>query len=183
MKLVTSNDPSFVQDIVKQAKISYQKDKNVSAALDVLTKLRGIGPATASLLLAVLDPDDVPFFGDEVFYWLCCDGETLPIKYNAKEYKELNEHSKKLAKRLGVKAVEIERVAYVLMKQPDATLVKDEPSKKKDTKPTPQKSKSGVATKSRAAVSEKTSAKRKDRSGDDTAQGPPVRRSRRGQGI
>ena len=33
--------------------------------------LRGVGPATASLVLSVAFPMDVPFFGDEVFEWLC----------------------------------------------------------------------------------------------------------------
>ncbi|EON98563.1 hypothetical protein UCRPA7_5938 [Phaeoacremonium minimum UCRPA7] len=183
MKLVSSNDSSFVQDTIKQARISYQKDKDVSAALAILTKLKGIGPATASLLLAILDPEHVPFFGDEVFYWLCCDGKVLPIKYNAKEYKELNEHSRKLAKRLGVKAIDIEQVAYVLMKQPGETPVKDEAPKEKDTKAAGHKATAKPASKSQAAVPAKTAAKRKQRSEDDTDQEPSVRRSRRGQRV
>ena len=182
MKLVSSNEPSFAQETVEKAKIGYQKDQNVTTALDVLTKLKGIGPATASLLLAVLDPEHVTFFADEVFYWLCCDGKQLPIKYNAKEYKDLNERSQKLAKRLNVKAVDIERVAYVLLKQQDVTPVKSEMPKDKDTK-TIHTAKAETTRKSRTDAPGKASAKRKQRSDDVADEVTPVRRSKRGQRV
>lgn len=115
MKLVSSNDETFVEDTINNALDVYKKPSDSPAALDVLTKLKGIGPATASLLLAVHDPESVIFFADEAFYWLCCDGKRDPIKYNAKEYKELSEMARVLAKRLQVTAVDLERVAYALM--------------------------------------------------------------------
>ncbi|KUI58695.1 hypothetical protein VP1G_05983 [Cytospora mali] len=115
MKLVSSNDESFVEDTIKNALVLYKKPSDTPAALDVLTKLKGIGPATASLLLAVHDPENVIFFSDEAFYWLCRDGKRESIKYNAKEYKELSEKARDLTKRLNVSAVDVERVAYVLM--------------------------------------------------------------------
>lgn len=48
---------------------------------------------------------------------LCCNGSKGPIKYNAKEYIALTENAQVVAKRLGVRAVDVERVAFVLMRQ------------------------------------------------------------------
>jgi hypothetical protein len=125
MKLVSSNDAEGVKQTVQEALATYRKDKDASAAVNVLIKLKGIGPATASLLLAVHAPDDVTFFSDEAFYWLCCDGKIAPIKYNAKEYRELDVEASKLAKRLSVRAVDVEKVAFVIMRQDDDGTTKD----------------------------------------------------------
>lgn len=122
MKLVTSNDQAFVRNMAETALDIYSKSSDTSAAVDALTKLKGIGPATASLLLAVHDPQNIIFFADEAFYWLCSHGKRDHIKYNAKEYKELHENSQKLARRLGVKAIDIERVAYVLLNEPASSM-------------------------------------------------------------
>ncbi|RGP70328.1 hypothetical protein FLONG3_7506 [Fusarium longipes] len=119
MKLVSSNDPNTARDVIKQSIEVYNKEADTGAALDVLTKLRGIGPATASLLLAVHDASRVIFFADEAFWWLCCSGKQIPIKYNAKEYRMLCSEVDNLRNRLDVKASDIEKVAYVLIKQPD----------------------------------------------------------------
>ncbi len=117
MKLVSSNDPSAAQSTIRKAVTAYRAKGDVSAALAALTELRGIGPATASLLLAVHDPTHVVFFGDEIFYWLCCGGRKDPIKYTSKEYEILNTRAGLLAARLGVQAVDIERVAFVLIRE------------------------------------------------------------------
>lgn len=147
MKLVSSNDQISAEETVKESLEVYEEKANAAAAVDVLTKLKGIGPATASLLLAVHDPDNVIFFADEAFYWLCNNGRKDSIKYNAKEYKELSQKAQNLAKRLGVKAVDIERVAYVLMNQDTLTTTTTKPPKKPvvkvpvESKPTPPKRK------------------------------------------
>jgi hypothetical protein len=94
----------------------------VLAALKKLTELKGIGPATASLLLSVGKPDEVPFFSDELFRWCVWDEEGSPggwqrkIKYNVKEYEQLVEGVRALRERLGGKviAVDVEKVAWVL---------------------------------------------------------------------
>ena len=116
MKLVSSNDPVLVENTVREAMSAYE-EHDAAAALKYFTKLKGIGPATASLLLAVHDPKRVIFFADEAFYWLCCDGRKDPIKYNAKEYEALSENALALCQRLGVAAVDVERVAFVLLRQ------------------------------------------------------------------
>ncbi|KAI1090208.1 DUF1479-domain-containing protein [Rostrohypoxylon terebratum] len=116
MKLVSSNDEGFVKSTIQEAIEKYRENSDAPKALVAISKLKGIGPATASLLLSVYDPDNVIFFSDEVFYWLCCDGKVSPIKYNAKEYQELSSAAQSLIQRLGTSAVDVERVAYVLMK-------------------------------------------------------------------
>ncbi|KAM7206769.1 Protein of unknown function (DUF1479) domain containing protein [Rhypophila sp. PSN 637] len=117
MNLVSSNDPKTVKETIQKAVKAYQDKSDVSTALGILTQLKGIGPATASLLLAVHDEENVIFFADEAFYWLCCGGSKGPIKYNLKEYMTLHDRAQAVSERLGVKAVDVERVAFVLMRQ------------------------------------------------------------------
>lgn len=151
MKLVSSNDPDLVQSTVQDAIKQYRDKSDVSGALAILTKLKGIGPATASLLLAVHDPDHVIFFADEAFYWLCGDGKKVPLKYNVKEYNSLCEASRKLSQRLGAKAIDIERVAFVLMRQESGDVaaasatLDPEPPVSSVAKVTPPKSKRKAA--------------------------------------
>ncbi|KAI2471334.1 DUF1479-domain-containing protein [Annulohypoxylon bovei var. microspora] len=137
MKLVSSNDETLVERTIREATEKYWENSDASKALVIISKLRGIGPATASLLLSVYDPDNVIFFSDEAFYWLCCDGQTSPIKYNAKEYQELSAAAQSLIQRLGTSAVDIERVAYVLMKDDvsEMTSLDDKIAPTSDAKP------------------------------------------------
>lgn len=116
MKLVSQNDPSTASKTVKEAVSAYAENKDATKAIEALSQLRGIGPATASLLLAVHDSAKVIFFADEAYWWLCCGGRKDSIKYNIKEYQSLERAMKLLAARLGVEAVDIEHVAFVLMK-------------------------------------------------------------------
>ncbi|KAM7207733.1 Protein of unknown function (DUF1479) domain containing protein [Naviculisporaceae sp. PSN 640] len=137
MKLVSSNDPKAVKETVQKAVNAYQDKSDVSTALGILTQLKGIGPATASLLLAVHDEENVVFFADEAFYWLCNGGSQGPIKYNLKEYIALQERAQSVIKRLGVKAVDVERVAFVLMRGQNDGIPKtaEEKSLKQEDKP------------------------------------------------
>lgn len=175
MKNVTSNDPSFVRDTIKEAMDVYRKSSDVSASVAVFTKLKGIGPATASLLLAVHDPASVIFFSDEAFYWLCCGGKKDSIKYNPKEYKQLNSRAQSLVSRLGVSAVDVEKVAFVTMKSGEGI---SKPPTKED-KAMPQSSKS----KETRVVPEKSvqPAKRKQKPADEDDTSSAVRRSKRGR--
>ncbi|KAL7782149.1 hypothetical protein V8C43DRAFT_296621 [Trichoderma afarasin] len=116
MSLVSSNPPSASQTIQFAIKF-YSSSKDIGSGVRLLSELKGVGPATASLLLSVHDPERVIFFSDEAFYWLCCEGKKAPIKYNPKEYLALRTEAEALAKRLDVSAMDIEKVAYVLMKK------------------------------------------------------------------
>jgi len=91
----------------------------MSSTIKTLTKLKGIGPATASLLLSVHDAESVVFFSDEIYRWLCCDGRDSTIKYNLKEYQDLVLKSHEVISRLKVDARDVEKVAFVLVRAED----------------------------------------------------------------
>lgn len=124
-KLVDQNSENDIRSNTTTAFESFALDprNNIKSSLTTLTQLKGIGPATASLLLSVLDPERAPFFSDELFRWSMYEEKTgkgwdRKIKYNPKEYLELFEKIQRVLKRLGsVKAVDLERVAYVLGKR------------------------------------------------------------------
>jgi len=44
------------------------------ACLEELTKLKGVGPATASAIMSMLNPQEEPFFSDELSGWLWARG-------------------------------------------------------------------------------------------------------------
>jgi hypothetical protein len=169
MKLVSSNDGKLVEESIQQAMAQYWSDKNITRAMDGIAKLKGIGPATASLLLSVHDPEQVIFFSDEAFWWLCCGGQKSPIKYNAKEYQQLNVATHKIAERLQVGATDIEKAAYVIMN--------DGPSQLSSTSE-PRSKPSKVKSKSSNEALPKAPAKRKGSSVLDT-DNKPLRRSQR----
>ena len=122
MNLVKQNSTDTVQETTRSA----FSEPDPMKAVKTLTALRGIGPATASLLLSVRQPNTVPFFSDELFRWSqwdvvgkkgAGDGWDRKIKYNVGEYKALLESVGVLRERLGVWAVDAEKVAYVLGKE------------------------------------------------------------------
>ncbi|RAL00302.1 uncharacterized protein BO80DRAFT_357049 [Aspergillus ibericus CBS 121593] len=112
-------------------------------ALDLLVKpLRGVGVATASLILSLAAPagggGGVPFYSDDVYLWVCL-GESAPqvggvaeervhrgiykrvngelnVRYDAKEYRALWEGVQGLRKGLGgsCSGLEVEKVALVV---------------------------------------------------------------------
>jgi len=119
--LVQQNSAEDVEDATRGAYKNYGSTP-LNNTMTTLTKLKGIGPATASLLLAVYTTK-APFFSDELYRWAFFEsgdkkghGWDRPIKYNAKEYLALFERVQQLSDRLQVKTVEAEKVAYVLGK-------------------------------------------------------------------
>jgi hypothetical protein len=73
-------------------------------------------------LLSVASPDAIPFFSDELFRWCMWDEGTSAgwkrvIKYNMKEYEALLGKVEELRGRLGVRSVDVEKVAWVLGKE------------------------------------------------------------------
>lgn len=105
--------------------------------------MKGIGPATAALLLSTSDPEKLPFFSDELFRWACWEnrsgaGWDRKIKYSIKEYRELKEKVDELRDRIGKGALEAEKVAYVLGKREadlSASQTSDQKSQRTDSKP------------------------------------------------
>lgn len=111
-----SNSPSSIKTTTTSAFQTYSDTQDASSALKTLSTLPGIGPATASLLLSIHSPSNIPFFSDECFLWLCRSGAKSTIKYNAKEYGELLTAAAEVMERLGVQAVDVEKVAFALMR-------------------------------------------------------------------
>lgn len=169
MKLVSSNDSSTAEKTVKEGVEAYQGVSDLSASLNILTRLKGIGPATASLLLAVHYPEQVLFFSDEGYYWLCNKGQKASLKYNMKEYESLSAEARKLMKRLDVSAMDIEKVAYVLLKQEGTASVAKTSSSPKVTKDEPK------------GTTKAASSKRKKSTDEIVEDKGPVRRSKRGK--
>lgn len=120
--MVRKNDASAVE---KQTSNAFEKLENSSsnsapsvptlvAALDSVCKLTGIGPATGTLLLNIFDPQHIPFFQDEMFSWFFPDLRDTKLKYTQKEYLQLYDAVAPVLQKLGVHAIELEKVAYIL---------------------------------------------------------------------
>ena len=104
----------------------------MAKALDTTCQLKGVGPATASLILSCFRPDCVPFFSDEMYRWLCWDdpatkgmrGWKRQIGYTKKEFTTLIDRARALLERLrsedgaaDVDMLALEKAAYVLGKE------------------------------------------------------------------
>lgn len=70
---------------------------DVRAAVKALCVLRGVGPATASAVLAAYRPGVFAFMADEALAAVC----SRPFKYSLPEYLQFSAEVAKLAKRLG----------------------------------------------------------------------------------
>ncbi|KAM0288046.1 hypothetical protein ACHAQH_000114 [Verticillium albo-atrum] len=180
MKLVTSNDPSMVSKTIKDGISTYQKTSDVAKALAILAKLKGIGPATASLLLAVHQPNDVPFFSDETYYWLCNNGKKESLKYSMKEYDALISEARTVMKRLGVTAIDVEKVSYVVMRRGD-TGVKPPTTGARDSEVLRKEEGEREPRNEKSKPSTSTVTKRKPAPQDEATDQTPLRRSKRGK--
>lgn len=131
MKLVKSNTEEAVKSTTTAAfslNLSKPDIAVVEKAINELVKLKGIGPASASLLLSVYDSDDLPFFSDELLHFVnetgafspTKGGRSIKIAYSIKEYRELFRKVHQLRDRLkhedgnSVSALDLEMTAYVL---------------------------------------------------------------------
>ncbi|MCJ1403453.1 hypothetical protein MMC11_006676 [Xylographa trunciseda] len=135
--LIRSNAPALVRATTAEAFALFAAAVNAGRAdplpaLKVLARLRGVGPATASLVLAVGWPGEVPFFADEVLGWLRRGeggagggvgdggkGKGEKLKYDWKEYGEVWEGVGRVRGRLGgegegLSAESVERGAWVV---------------------------------------------------------------------
>ena len=134
-KLIASNSPEQARETTAEAFAIYEKDNaHFGKAIIALGKLKGVGPATASLILSSYDPVKIPFFSDELFRYLHWsegkgNGWDRKINYSIKEYRDLYEKTQELRQRLEkesgdvVKAIDLEKMAYAIGK--DAQRQKD----------------------------------------------------------
>ncbi|KAK2760857.1 hypothetical protein FQN54_002097 [Arachnomyces sp. PD_36] len=121
MSLIRSNAAETVEDVTREAYASIPPAEDETFPLETLNHLctlRGVGPATASLLLSVADEEESVFFGDEVWEWVCGDGGNGKggIKYTVKEYEALWRGARRVRERVGkdVRMGEVERVGFVI---------------------------------------------------------------------
>lgn len=128
--LVRKNDAATVKFVTQSAFSQLPSPPAISdilAALKTLDALKGVGPATGSLILSIYDPEVIPFFEDELYIWLCRgpedlkqNGSEVKLKYNVKEYEQLLNEFGDMRKRLQKEpapAWMLEKVAFVLARQ------------------------------------------------------------------
>ena len=91
--LIKKNTDPQVKDVSERAfAVSGEDWPAVETAMTILCELKGVGPATASLILSLLYPLTVPFFSDEATVdVLRPSGGRKGIKYTMKTYKALFE--------------------------------------------------------------------------------------------
>ena len=155
-KLVGSNSVKDVRETTSDAFEVYEADKEAyDKSITILSKLKGIGPATSSLLLSCYDPVRIPFFSDELYRYLHWEeakskGWDRKINYTMKEYKSLFEKVTELRERLEndsgkqVSTIDIEKAAYVLGKDAllsskSSPLDKEAATDDKELQPPPSK--------------------------------------------
>ncbi|KAG7359728.1 hypothetical protein IV203_034826 [Nitzschia inconspicua] len=81
----------------------------IKQAIEALTNLHGVGPATASAVLSLVRPDVFAYMYDEAI-------ESCGLKrtYNMTTYLAVNEHCQSVADKLGIRAWTTARVARAL---------------------------------------------------------------------
>ncbi len=140
-KLVESNNAMNVKGTTIEAfamKLSPPPAvTELKPAIAKLNELKGVGPATATLLLSAKDSVNVPFFSDELYRWACTvsgkgpeQGWKAEIKYSENAYFEMyskvTAFRQRMEKEYGAKlpALDIEKVAYVLGREADPPVPK-----------------------------------------------------------
>lgn len=134
-KLLAANSPELIQSTTASAfahltslHAAAPSTEAILGAVKILVDaIKGVGPATASYILALIAPAHVPVFSDEGFRWMLHangDGWHAGIKYDLKEYRAYLDLVQTLASRLGdgVTAEEVEKVGFVLGKEAAAEL-------------------------------------------------------------
>lgn len=133
-KLLAANSPELIQSATTSAfahltaaQTTPPSTDTIIAALKILVDaIRGVGPATASYILALIAPGSVPVFSDEGYRWALYtkrgmgnDGWGRDIKYDLKEYRIYLDAIKALTTKLGpdITAQDIEKVGFLLGKE------------------------------------------------------------------
>ena len=130
IQLVASNTDDEVKKVTRSAfAIHATGDPDRYAEpMTMLCSLKGIGPASASLLLSVYDPVRVAFFSDEAYRWLMYakgagHGWDRVIRYHHQTYNIYDQKVREIRERLkdddadGPWARDVERVGFVLGKE------------------------------------------------------------------
>lgn len=118
--MVDSNTSKEIADATSRAASAYGLSSfstTIGPVIEYTTAIKGVGVATASLLMAVYFPEEVGFFSDEMYYWLVNGGQKTKLKYDLWEYRILAGKLEHLCERLKASAIDVEKVAYVLVKE------------------------------------------------------------------
>lgn len=111
-QLAESNPP---QSVVDASEAAFKKLDggfvNLKAALDELCVLKGVGPATASLLLSVYAPDLAPFMSDEAVQ--ATSTPAAKIDYTTQRYLQYANEIKALGTKMNKQATKSSRVSAV----------------------------------------------------------------------
>ncbi|KAF8860105.1 hypothetical protein BDZ45DRAFT_567692, partial [Acephala macrosclerotiorum] len=117
-KKIGSNSNEEIAAALKDAFDHYASNKDdIHGTVEKLRALKGVGPATASLLLAIHDPLNVVFFSDELHRWLVSDGEKKTLRYTTKEFEELFSAATTFMARINCTPIELEKVAFTLIQE------------------------------------------------------------------
>lgn len=73
--------------LLAQSPVEEPREDDCKAAIEILNQLKGVGPATASALVALLYPKSIPFMSDEIL--LYGTGLKDKPKYTTKEWIQL----------------------------------------------------------------------------------------------
>ncbi|CUA77482.1 hypothetical protein RSOLAG22IIIB_02497 [Rhizoctonia solani] len=122
--LIAQNTPAKVKSSTQDAFLSlcnmssssppYQPFRALLKSL--CGALKGVGPATGSLLLSIFD-DRVPFMSDEAYIWIMYaeqGAKKKDIKYTEKGYLDYAVRMWEVAEKASVTPAELERVGWVL---------------------------------------------------------------------
>ncbi|KAM5152456.1 uncharacterized protein ACMZJ9_010616 [Mantella aurantiaca] len=101
-QMAASNPESMVESCTRKA---FQRLPNVSAAIEELCQLKGIGPATASAVLCAGSPESAAFMADEAVESV---PGLVPIQYNLKHYLKFLEEIRKKAETLNAESEEVQ---------------------------------------------------------------------------
>ncbi|KAI1775434.1 kinase-like protein [Hypoxylon cercidicola] len=121
-KLINRNKNNTVQEVTGDAFVDYKENKDIDRAFGILRKLRGVGPARASLLLSLAYPDTVPFFSRPLYRWICRSSEDIwgpEFQWTTEKYTKILQEIKVLKDKHStrdhqVSAVDVEKVVFVL---------------------------------------------------------------------
>lgn len=94
MDFVSSLDESLVESASRKA---FEAMPNLSKAISELTVLKGVGPATASAVLAAYAPDTAPFMSDEAMIAALGNSKEYTLKQYLLFAEKLQEKSKELS--------------------------------------------------------------------------------------
>lgn len=103
---------------------------DIISAIKVLSDLKGVGPATASLLGSVMS-EKVPFFSDEAFAHVL---PNVKIAYTMKAYEQFLNAIQKFGAERDLNEVEAEQEAWILGMRKKYGLVEKEEEVKEETK-------------------------------------------------